>query len=224
MSTTFTIPEYTSLESGPVSPIKRLAANEAAAADELGELFSMAVASRIPVARVNAADVVIVPLVEPGEGQICDLSYLASVPFMFVRLDGPPQPIMSYGTCWAWSAGSENCGLVQGQRVKFPTVSHYIVARPEVVLGLEHEMRFKASREVTEAKRVCRRLGVSSRSQKVCSNSSLTWRGSGIRQETNRIWQFARRNSDSSFGLWTQKGGSSLWVLTFCSKVRSIGA
>ena len=37
-----------------------------------------------------------------------------------------------------------------GRRVKFPTVSHSIVAKQEVVLGLEHEMRFKASREITE--------------------------------------------------------------------------
>ena len=33
----------------------------------------MAVASRVPLARVNSADVIIVPLVEPGEGQRCDL-------------------------------------------------------------------------------------------------------------------------------------------------------
>jgi hypothetical protein len=82
---TIIIPEYTPLERGPFASIQGLAANEAAAADELGELFSMAVASRVPLARVNWADVIIVPLVEPGEGQRCDLSYLASVPFMFVR-------------------------------------------------------------------------------------------------------------------------------------------
>ena len=57
---------------------------------------------------------------------------------------------MSYGTCWALSVGSESCGLVQGQKVKFPTVPHYIVAKLDVVLGLEHEMRFKASGETTE--------------------------------------------------------------------------
>ena len=58
MATTFIIPEYTSLERGPVASIQGLAANEAAAADELGELFSMAVASRVPLARVNSADVI----------------------------------------------------------------------------------------------------------------------------------------------------------------------
>jgi hypothetical protein len=44
MATTFIIPEYTSLERGPLASIQGLAANEAAAADELGGLFSMVVA------------------------------------------------------------------------------------------------------------------------------------------------------------------------------------
>ena len=75
---------------------------------------------------------------------------VSSVHVLKARWTPPPQPIMSYGTCWAWSAGSENCGLVQGQRVKYPTVSLYTVAKPQVVLRLEHEMSLKASREITE--------------------------------------------------------------------------
>lgn len=73
---------------------------------------------------------------------------------------------MSYGTCWAWSDGAGDFGLVLGQRIKFPSVSHYIVAKPDVVLGLAHEKRLKAVREsadvgddglVNQAKRVCNR-------------------------------------------------------------------
>ena len=98
MATTFIIPEYTSLERGPVASIQGLAANEAAAADELGELFSMAVASRVPLVRVNLADVIIVPLVEPGEGQRCDLQSTLFPQVNACRAPSPsPQP-----SPWSW--------------------------------------------------------------------------------------------------------------------------
>ena len=117
--------------------LKALAHEKSASSDEGGEYFAMAIAARTPSAQLHADSVILVPLIPPDEGVEADMSFLAASPFIFLRLEGVPQPLLSYGSCCALSQGAEEFDIPFGSLFKFPSVSHYVVARPSVVANLE---------------------------------------------------------------------------------------
>ena len=80
-----------------IDALTALAHAETNSSDEAGEFFSMAVSIKVPAAQVPPNSVVIIPLGPPDIGIEADMSFLFTTPFMFLRLHGIPQPLLSYG-------------------------------------------------------------------------------------------------------------------------------
>ena len=104
--------------------------------DEVGELLSIAVAVKIPAAQVPPNSDVIIPLGPPDIGIEADMLFLSTTLFIFLRLHGIPQPLLSYGACYALSERAEEFDIPAGSLFKFPSVTHYVVARPTVAASL----------------------------------------------------------------------------------------
>ena len=75
----------------------------------------------ISAAQVHFDSVILIPLIPPDEGVEADMSFLAASPFMFLRLVGVPQPLLSYGSCFALSQGAEEYEIPFGTLFKFPS-------------------------------------------------------------------------------------------------------
>ena len=96
----------------------------------------MAVAVRKATVYVLESDIVIVPLSGPIGKEPADFTFLAKTPLMFIKLVGPPQPIETYGKCVAYHGDVPDIPFALGSLLKFPSLSHYIVARPGVFEAL----------------------------------------------------------------------------------------
>ena len=116
------------------------------ATDDAGEYLAMALIESIPAAMVPEASVIILPMVDPAEGEPLDFTYLASSKHLFIRVHVRPQPRMTYGQCMAYSAGTVEKLVPVGTAVKFPSVTNYLVAKPEPLIS-----------DSAPAKRVCLR-------------------------------------------------------------------
>ena len=100
---------------------------------EGGEHFAMALAKKAAVNDIAPGAVILVPLFATDDAAVIDFTRMTSGPIMYLRLVGPPQPIMSYATCAAHSAVPADHSISPGQLVKFPSPSHFIVAKDCVV-------------------------------------------------------------------------------------------
>ena len=135
-ATCFQIPTHQLLPQLSVNALVAMAQCGSVSSDEAGEYFAMAIALKVPAAQVPNGSLIIIPLVPPLRGSEADMSYLASVPLMFLKLDGLPQPISTYGQCFALSEGADDFDIPNGSLFKFPSLSHYVLARPPVVARL----------------------------------------------------------------------------------------
>jgi hypothetical protein len=65
-----------------------------------------------------------------------DVTAISEGPIMFVKLNGPPQPRMIFGTCLAYSESVELQVVVPGALVQFPPPAALFVALPSLVRAL----------------------------------------------------------------------------------------
>ena len=136
MPTCFSIPTHELLPQLSLNALIAMAQCGSTSSDEAGEFFAMAIAVKVLAAQVPVGSLVIIPLAPPPVGSEANMTYLATVPLMFLQLDGLPQPISTYGQCFALSEGAGDFDIPTGSLFKFPSLSHYVIARPSVAARL----------------------------------------------------------------------------------------
>jgi hypothetical protein len=157
----FTVPVFQTVSEASSTALQSVTEIIPPPTEELGEYFAYAVAEQKAVADMRLGEVVIVPLLAPPEGGAADFTFLAITPLMYVKVTGTPQALMTYGVCWAYSAGVENPSISIGTNVKFPSLSRYVVAREGTVESIGEIYRLSLSgSEGPSAKRLCSRQPV----------------------------------------------------------------
>lgn len=130
------------------------------ATDDAGEYMAMALVDSIPAAAVPDGSIIVLPLAVSSEGTIKDFTYLAASSHMFITVNFRPQPRLTYGHCLAYTAGTMERLVPVGAAIKFPSVTNYLVAKPELV-ALLREVGTPNVRalggNLAPAKRVCLR-------------------------------------------------------------------
>ena len=129
----FTVPAFQTISEASTLAMQKAAEIIPAPTEGLGEYFAYPVAEQKAVADMQIGEVVIVPLSALPEGGLADFSFLAITPLMYIKVTGTPQALMTYGVCWAYSAGVENPSMNIGTNVKFQSLSRYVVAREGTV-------------------------------------------------------------------------------------------
>jgi hypothetical protein len=157
----FTVPVFQTFTEASILALQKVAEVIPAPTEELGEYFAYVVAEQKVVAAMRLGEVVIVPLLAPPDGGLADFTFLAITPLMYVKVTGTPQAFMTYGVCWAYSAGVENPSINVGTNVKFPSLSRYVVARDGTVesIGEIHRLSLLGP-EGPSPKRSCNRQPV----------------------------------------------------------------
>ena len=156
MSGLIVMPEYIRCDYMTVLTI--MANTPAGSSDNDGEYFSMAVAVRKAAVDVHESDIVIVPLSGPIGKEPADFTFLAKTPLMFIKLVGPPQPIETYGKCVAYHGDVPDIPFALESLLEFPSLSHYIVARPGVFEALGEIVPAPADLDDRPAKKLCVRM------------------------------------------------------------------
>ena len=123
----FSVPVFQAITEASTKALKMVAEVIIPPTEKMGECFSYAVAEQKVVADMRLGEVVIVPLLAPPEGGLANFTFLAITSLMYVKVTGTPQALMTYGVCWAYSAGVENPSISIGTNVKFPSLSRYVV-------------------------------------------------------------------------------------------------
>ena len=103
--------------------------------------------------------VIPVPLFTATDTVVMNSTTLADGPMMYVRLDGPPQPRAIFGTCIAYSEGTDQRDIAIGARVQFPPTPYLLVAKPALLeLFDDDQAYFPATEEERPSKRSRARL------------------------------------------------------------------
>ena len=96
--------------------------------DDDGELFALGMAELVLFDQVPDGAVIYLPLSQPVEDQDKDVSFLASSPLAFLKLYSKPQPRAAYCQVTGYSDDTTVCPVALGAKLKFPSVSSYVVA------------------------------------------------------------------------------------------------
>lgn len=100
---------------------------------EDGEYFGMQLARNVAVADIAPDSVIMLPLFVTADAVPLDFDSMAAGPRIYLKLVGPPQRIMSYAICLAYSEGAVGRVVPVGHLVKFPTPSHFVEATAFIV-------------------------------------------------------------------------------------------
>ena len=156
----FTMPVYDMAPGAILRAAENASSVQPGATDNAGEYMAMALVESVLAAAVPDSAVIILPLAEPVEGQILDFTYLAASSHMFVKINCRPQPRLTYGHCLAVSDGTAEPLVPIGSALKFPSVTNYLVAKPELVELLRESTALSSTvlgGEIAPAKRLCLR-------------------------------------------------------------------
>jgi hypothetical protein len=104
--------------------------------DEFGEYFGMSLIRVEPAGTVSPDSIIVIPLVAAVEDETFDFTFIAATPLMFVQLHDRPQPFRTYGRCVAYSAGVTERLLAIGERIRFPSLPQYIVAKRDLEVAV----------------------------------------------------------------------------------------
>ena len=153
------IPAYPLATGAMMHALENAASIVAGHTDDEGEYFAMQMAASVPAADVPANSVVAIPLDKPGEDQALNFTFLASCKSMFFQVHEKPHARMTYGHCSNFSAGTVDRPIPIGALVRFPSLSHYLVAQPRLVqaLRVSLEPAGGSAVEVESVKRPCLR-------------------------------------------------------------------
>ena len=130
------LPTYTLLPTAILKAVDNAASVLTSSSDDLGELFGIAVATKVAAEDVVIGSVVIIPFRNPGSDEVIDFSFVASSPQLYVTLKGTPQIRMSYGVCTAYSNNCPEFPVDVGTAIKFPSPSHFLVAKGDLTEAL----------------------------------------------------------------------------------------
>jgi hypothetical protein len=108
------------------------------ATDDAGEYLAMAMVESTLAAAVSEGAIIVLPMTDSVEGGQMDFSYLAASHLMFIRVNFRPQPRLTYAQCIAYTDGFEELPVPVGTTFKFPSVTNYLVAKPELVAELRN--------------------------------------------------------------------------------------
>lgn len=156
-SVVFAPPTFVTISAASATALQRMADCPLPEPTEaIGEYFALEVAELKSTGAMQPNEVIIVPLREPADGQVANLTFLATSPHMFVKLTATPQTFMTYGRCWAYSTGVESPDIEIGANVKFASVNKYVVTKTAAVVVIE-ELRRNCydAQDSTMSKRVC---------------------------------------------------------------------
>ena len=159
-ATTFAVPVYDMAPGAVLRAVENASSIVPGARDDAGEYMEMALVDLVPAAEVPDSAIIVIPLATPVEGEILDFTYLAASDHLFVRVNCRPQPRLTYGHCLAFSDGTAEPMVPVGAAIKFPSVSNYLVAKPELVELLRDPTTFSlrtTSGDSAPAKRACLR-------------------------------------------------------------------
>ena len=139
--------------------IEHAAAIQEGHTDDEGEQYAMEMVQSIAAAAVPVNAIIVIPLAVPRDDEVLDFTYLASSKSMFFQIHEKPQNRMTYGHCSQYSVGITDLPLQLGALLKFPSVSHYLVAQPRLLEAVRISLLPAAGSAVTteSAKRPCLR-------------------------------------------------------------------
>jgi hypothetical protein len=89
-----------------------------------------------PAELVLPETIIVITLSSPADNEIFDFTFIATAQLLFVQLHGRPQPLRTYGRCVGYSMGAVDRPLAIGEMFRFPTVSHFIVAKRDLVTAV----------------------------------------------------------------------------------------
>ena len=135
-----TIPAYPLASGAMLRALEHAASVVAGHTDDDGECFAMQMASSVPAADVPANSVVVIPLDAPQADVVMDFTFLASCKCMFFRVHEKPQTRMTYGHCASFTAGTVDRPIPIGALLKFPSMSHYLVAKPRLLQAVRESL------------------------------------------------------------------------------------
>ena len=154
------LPVYDIAPGAVLRAVENASSVELGATDDAGEYLAMAMVESTLAAAVLEGAIIVLPMTELVEGGRMDFTYLAASHLMFIRVNFRPQPRLTYGQCIAYTDGFEELPVPVGTTFKFPSVTNYLVAKPELVTVLRNtsvpNLRGVNSDNVP-AKRVCLR-------------------------------------------------------------------
>jgi hypothetical protein len=105
--------------------------------EESGEFFAMALAHVVPAEMMPSNSIIVIPLTVPGENELFDFSFIEATDLMFVQLHERPQPIRTYCHCLAYSEGTRNRPPAIGAKLRFPTMTQFIVAKRDLEVAVQ---------------------------------------------------------------------------------------
>ena len=130
------IPAYGLASGALLHAIENAASVVAGHTDDDGEQYAMQMAFSVPAADVPANSVVVIPLDAPQVDETVNFTFLARCKSMYLQVHERPQTRMTYGHCANFSAGTVDRPIPIGALVKFPSLSHYLVAQPRLLQAL----------------------------------------------------------------------------------------
>ena len=126
------LPTYPLVEGDLMRALENAAAVRAGQTDDEGEQYAMEMVKSITAAEVPVNSMIVIPLSAPRAEEVLDFTYLASSKSMYFQIHEKPQNRMTYGHCSQYSVGITDFPLPIGALVKFPSMSHYLVAQPRL--------------------------------------------------------------------------------------------
>ena len=127
------IPNYELLPTSLLKGLEDAAVAVLEATTVPGALFNMSRADLVPLAETAPDAVILIPLFVTADASVMNSDCLATGPMVYVRLDGPPQPLSLFGTCVAYSEGADIREIQIGDRVRFPPLAHFLVAKESLI-------------------------------------------------------------------------------------------
>lgn len=156
---TLRLPNFELAPAWLLKALEHAASIKPTATEEAGEMF----ATRVQL--TASADVAensffVVPLLEPRGPEDITFDFMASSPQAFFRLRGKPQTIMTYAFRVAFSEGVIDTPTDIDISIKFPSLSHFMVAKGDLLEALSSDDMAVDAAEVPSdgtAKRQCLR-------------------------------------------------------------------
>ena len=130
------VPAYPAAGGALVRALEDAASIVAGYSDDEGEQFAMQMIFSVPAAEVPVNSVVVIPLNTPKTDEVLNFTFLAACKLMFLQIHEKPQTRVTYGHCANFSVGTVDRLIPIGALVKFPSMSHYLVAQPRLLQAL----------------------------------------------------------------------------------------
>ena len=127
------IPAHVSLPASMLQSLQDAALLTATSTEPDGEYFGMQLGAKVAATDIAPDAVIMVPLFTKEDTVVLNYDLMAAGPRLYLMLVGPPQPLMTYAICLAYSNEASEKIVPIGQLVRFPSPLHFVVAKTYVV-------------------------------------------------------------------------------------------